>query len=66
MAFKIILSILSVKILLAKADKIVIKDNVQNDEFYGVMMSGYNHDEVVLKTDRKDFSGFTVNKNMAK
>ena len=41
-------------------------DNVKNDEFYGVMMSGYNYDEVVLKTDRKDFSGFTVNKNMAK
>jgi hypothetical protein len=66
MAFKIILTILSVEILLAKADKIVFHDNVKNDEFYGVMMSGYNHDKVALDTDRKDLSGFTINKNMAK
>jgi hypothetical protein len=66
MAFKIILTILSIKILQAKDNKFKFKETVKDDEFFGVMMSGYNHDKVVLNTKRKDLSGFTINKNIAK
>jgi hypothetical protein len=44
MAFKIILTILSLKILIANGDKTVLLERVKNEEFFGVMVTGYNHD----------------------